>query len=104
MKKRENEETLDKAQTHHLCKIYKCNHITIFSLMITSRMSFQELVKLNESAQIGSEEVFCMDINNMSTEEFVKKMNEDQKKQEKNKQHQGLGDPANNLPGKHGNN
>ena len=41
-------------------------------------------------------------INNLSTGEFVNKMNEDAKKAARNKEHQGYGDPAKRLPSKDG--
>ncbi|WP_108670247.1 DUF4023 family protein [Peribacillus acanthi] len=35
-----------------------------------------------------------------NTGQFVNKLQENEKKQQKNKQHQGNGDPANKLPNK----
>lgn len=43
-----------------------------------------------------------MDLNNMSTKEFVDKIKDDQQKDEKNKEHQGYGHPEKRLPSKQG--
>ncbi len=43
-----------------------------------------------------------MDLNNMSTKEFVNKVKEDQKKDQLNKEHQGYNHPEKRLPSKQG--
>jgi hypothetical protein len=43
-----------------------------------------------------------MDLNSMNTSEFVKKVKEDQKKDQMNKEHQGFGHPEKRLPSKQG--
>lgn len=43
-----------------------------------------------------------MDLEKMSTKEFVDKIKDDQRKDEKNKEHQGYGHPEKRLPSKQG--
>lgn len=45
-------------------------------------------------------EAHKMDIHRLSTEDFVKKINETQRKDHKNKEHQGYGHPEKRMPGK----
>lgn len=43
-----------------------------------------------------------MDLKNMSTEQFVNKIKEDQRKDQHNKEHQGFNHPEKRLPSKQG--